>query len=396
VQTWIVVPCYNEATRLDTQAFITALEGDAELGLLFVNDGSTDGTLALLTDLVQRFPDRAELIDQRPNQGKAEAVRVGMLRAMQKGSSYAGFFDADLATPLTELPEFVRVLQNNPQVELVLGARVALLGREIQRKAARHYLGRVFATAASLVLSLPVYDTQCGAKLFRVNERTRQLFARRFGSRWIFDVEVIARYLHARGDRGGLFELPVRRWTDVGESRVRAVDFARAVGEMAEIYRLYGTRRSVSAWLSLFTAPFVRYIGAGGIGTLLHYVTLLLVVQTTPVKPAMASMLGALVGALTNYVLNYHLTFASNMPHRRTLPRFLVVAALSMAVTGAGMALLTDRLHMHYLVAQFFCTLLVLIMGYALNKMWTFAAPLPVRSEPPVASASQVPERRDA
>ncbi|MFT3927510.1 MAG: GtrA family protein [Myxococcales bacterium] len=383
MQTWIVVPCFNEAARLDTQAFLAALESNRELGFLFVNDGSTDDTMIVLRRLAERFPERVELIDQQPNQGKAEAVRVGMLRAMQKGAPYAGFFDADLATPLSEVPEFVRVLEHNAEVEVVLGARVALLGRDIERKASRHYLGRVFATAASLVLALPVYDTQCGAKLFRVNERTQQLFARRFGSRWIFDVEMIARYLALRDDRRGLFELPVRKWTDVGDSRVRAVDFGRAIGEMAEIYRAYGKRRSVSAWLGLFTAPFVRYVGAGGIGTLLHYLTLLLVVETTGVKPAIASMFGALVGALTNYILNYHLTFASKMPHRRTLPRFLVVAVLSTLVTGAGMAFLTERFGMHYLAAQIVCTLLVLIMGYVLNKMWTFAAPSLGRSEPP-------------
>jgi dolichyl-phosphate beta-glucosyltransferase len=392
VRTWIVVPCYNEESRLDMEAYAAALAGNPDLGFVLVNDGSKDRTLELLSSLIARFGSRVEVIDQQPNQGKAEAVRVGMQCALRKQGDYAGYFDADLATPLDEVPAFVRALDENPAIDIVLGARVALLGRDIDRKPSRHYLGRVFATAASLVLSLPVYDTQCGAKLFRSNEATRALFAKRFGSRWIFDVELIARYLNSRPDKRGLFELPVRRWTDVGESRVKGVDFVRAVGELAEIYRTYRMQRSVSGWLRVITAPFVRYVGAGGIGTILHYLTLFIVVSLSSVKASIASMLGALVGALTNYILNYHLTFASKMPHRRTLPRFLVVAAISMLLTGAGMELATERLGIHFVPAQLACTVMVLVVGYVLNKIWTFAVPgqsvaPPATLERPLTSA---------
>ena len=124
------------------------------------------------------------------------------------------------------------MLRDRPAVEFVLGSRVMLMGRDIRRKATRHYLGRVFATAVSHALDLPVYDTQCGAKILRVNAATATLFDPPFRSAWIFDVELIARYLRlpvapgepARRDR--LYELVLPAWHDRPGSKLRWHDFA--------------------------------------------------------------------------------------------------------------------------------------------------------------------------
>ena len=77
-------------------------------------------------------------------------------------------------------------------------------------------------------------------------------------------------------------------------------------------------------------------------------------------------------GAGVNYLLNYHFTFASKLAHRITLPRFLAVAVISAALNGVGMWFATTRLGVHYLLAQLGCTTAVLLLGYALNAVWTF------------------------
>lgn len=241
----LVVPCYNEASRLQPDAFVGFAQKHPEVRLTFVDDGSTDDTLARLREIATAAGKQVSVLHHAPNRGKAEAVRTGMLVACDSGIELAGYWDADLATPLEELPRFVRTLDELPEREIVFGARVQLLGRTIQRSAPRHYLGREFATAASLLLGLPVYDTQCGAKLFRVSPDVRALFAEPFVVGWTFDVEIIARLARLRRDTGGpgprdvIYELPLRTWRDVEGSKVRPADFARAMAELWRVYRRY-------------------------------------------------------------------------------------------------------------------------------------------------------------
>jgi dolichyl-phosphate beta-glucosyltransferase len=248
-QTIIVVPCFNEADRLRLSEFREYLSRTRDVSFLFVNDGSRDETAAVLRKFQAETGARVGVLDYPENRGKAEAVRRGMLHALTQPTRFVGFWDADLATPLSAIDEFVSLLEDRPEIQMVFGARVKLLGREIDRRVARHYLGRIFATCASLVLHLPVYDTQCGAKIFRVSNLLPRLLEEPFRSRWIFDVEIIARFARAMGDHalatGSIYEYPLRKWVDVAGSKVRPKDFVRAFLELAAIWLKYGdaTRR---------------------------------------------------------------------------------------------------------------------------------------------------------
>lgn len=239
MKTVVVVPCYNESKRLPQEDFLRYAEEHDDVSFLFVNDGSRDNTLEMLQTLTARH-ERLALLDVQPNGGKAEAVRRGMLYAAQEMKpQYIAFWDADLATPLDEIAPMVAWADKG--YDVVMGLRLMRLGAKVRRKTLRHYLGRCFATVASMMLHLPVYDTQCGAKLFR-REVVEAIFPERFITRWLFDVELLARYKQQYGVERAIdyiYEFPLFRWEDIDGSQLKSRDFFKAPIELMKIKRKY-------------------------------------------------------------------------------------------------------------------------------------------------------------
>jgi dolichyl-phosphate beta-glucosyltransferase len=120
-----------------------------------------------------------------------------------------------------------------------------LLGHHIDRRPLRHWLGRMFANMAGILLGVGIYDTQCGAKLFRANQTCAALFAEPFRARWIFDVEMFARIVAASRQFGGpglehlVYEYPLDSWRDVAGSKLRPHDFIWSLAELTRIYWTY-------------------------------------------------------------------------------------------------------------------------------------------------------------
>ncbi len=244
-QVCLIVPCYNEAARLDVQRFRKFLADSPTIRISFVDDGSRDNTVQILDEVCRGYESRAGVLRCDRNRGKAEAVRFGICHALKEyEQEIVGYWDADLATPLDSVTNFLRILEEQPRVEMVFGSRVKLLGRHVERRAVRHYLGRIFATVVSLVLRLPIYDTQCGAKLFRVTPELKQVFAEPFLSKWVFDVEILARYLNVYGGNSRhleemIYEYPLEMWVDVAGSKVGPKDFFTAFVDVVRIQRRY-------------------------------------------------------------------------------------------------------------------------------------------------------------
>jgi len=237
-----VIPCYNEERRLAVDD-VLRLASVPGVRVHLVDDGSKDGTRALLADIATRSgdPPRVSALAMPRNGGKGEAVRFGMRTAAgeridpssgDEVPAFVGFADADFATPVYELERLAELARRiDGAVDVVMGSRISKAGTRIARKPSRHYLGRGFSTAASLALGTPFYDTQCGAKLFRNTPLLRAALEQPFRSRWIFDVELLARLLGGVGQHPGLpfasfHEEPLEEWTDVAGSRIRMLELA--------------------------------------------------------------------------------------------------------------------------------------------------------------------------
>ncbi|MDQ3737978.1 MAG: glycosyltransferase [Actinomycetota bacterium] len=236
--TVIVVPCFNEAARLDPDRVHELAERCGTV--LLVDDGSTDATASMLAAISAAAPGTAHIERLTANRGKAAAVRHGLNVALEGGATVVGYCDADFATPPEEMARLVEELEGDSGIDVVIGSRVALLGSDVRRSHARHYFGRVFATLASAALGMGVYDTQCGAKVFRDTPALRRALREEFRSGWAFDVELLARLRQGDAGNEGLsigrfVEVPLRRWHDVSGSKLTPGAAVKAAIDLARI-----------------------------------------------------------------------------------------------------------------------------------------------------------------
>jgi glycosyltransferase involved in cell wall biosynthesis len=208
-----------------------------------VNDGSHDDTARVLAELKASAPEQIDVLTLEHNVGKAEAVRRGVLHVVStRQPEFVGYWDADGSTPPAELDEMLALMIAHRSCRIVLGSRWKRLGSQVERQATRHVLGRIFATLASLSLSLPVYDSQCGAKLMRA-DTAAMLFAEPFVTRWLFDVELLARLKNMVGAdavaAGAAIESPLTSWREIKGSRLRWSHIVGVPFDLVKIHSRY-------------------------------------------------------------------------------------------------------------------------------------------------------------
>ena len=214
----VVIPCYNEAVRIGdtvraTLDYLAAQSPDAEL--VVVNDGSTDATSTIVREALTGTKIQTQLLENFPNRGKGAAVRTGLLAATRP---IGLFFDADLSTPLSEIPKVIEPIANGG-VDLAFGSRALdrkLIG--VHQPWRREQAGRVFNLIVRIATGMPFWDTQCGFKAFRL-DACRPILERAHTIGFAFDVELL--FLAWRAGLR-LREVPVR-WNHAEGSKVRVI-----------------------------------------------------------------------------------------------------------------------------------------------------------------------------
>lgn len=234
----IIIPCYNEFARLPADACIDHLKLHPNHACCFINDGSTDDTQSLIQSITASCSN-AYTVELKSNVGKAEAVRQGMIYALQNiPSRYYGYMDADLATPLSFISIMEQTLMDKSQLHLVFGSRQLASQHAVERKAFRHLAGRGVSRLINWALKKSYKDTQCGAKLL-TKSGAAFAFQNPFHTTWIFDVEVIKRLqLNTSFGADTILEIPVNQWKDVGNSKVSTFYFFKMIGEILKVKRM--------------------------------------------------------------------------------------------------------------------------------------------------------------
>ncbi|WP_369753627.1 glycosyltransferase [Flavobacterium sp. WC2409] len=238
--TFIVIPCYNEEKGITIKEYSRFLDNYHHAKICFVNDGSTDSTLALLNILKKQYTNQVYIVSLLKNAGKAAAVREGIIYCNQNfDHQFIGYLDADLATTLEEFMEIQKYIKD--EIVFCFGSRIRKIGSTIERQNSRFLIGRVIATFISHVLGIKVYDTQCGCKVF-TREISIRLFKKEFISKWLFDVELFFRMIILFGKERAIqkmYEVPLKSWIEKGNSKVKPSYFFKLWIDLFQIRKKY-------------------------------------------------------------------------------------------------------------------------------------------------------------
>jgi glycosyltransferase involved in cell wall biosynthesis len=199
----IIIPVHNEEKRLRTSMqriieYCTSQHWDYEL--VIVEDGSTDGTVNVLHELISRDK-RVKLISNKERLGKGRAIKHGVSTAEKK---YVSYMDADLSADPSELERLLPFIE---EYDIVVGSRIIRgelppINRPFTRSFLSSCYSRLFRT---MFRRVSVYDPQCGLKLFK-SGAAHNLLSQTETNGFAFDCEVLV-----KASRSGLTikEVPI-------------------------------------------------------------------------------------------------------------------------------------------------------------------------------------------
>ncbi len=213
IELTIIIPSYKESDRLPI--FLSSLIKNMpqDIRFIIVDDGSPIKDYNLLLERVKPFlSQKVSLLRYEKNRGKGGAIEFGLEHA---NTEYVGFLDADGSIPYYEVINLWQYTKMHPDLDLILSSRIKLLGKQIDRTLKRHLSGRIFVTYLNFLFNVPVYDSQCGYKIFK-KSLFNSIQVNIINKRWLWDTElVILSYLNGYK----CIEIAID-WKDVQGSKV--------------------------------------------------------------------------------------------------------------------------------------------------------------------------------
>lgn len=242
----VVIPCYNEESRLKSKDFIEFIERNSGYHLCFVNDGSTDNTMDVLKKLQMNREHYISIYDCEQNGGKAEAVREGLLYMSKfEDLDYIGFLDADLSTDFADFDDLVKTIETT-DFQIVNGSRISRMGANITKESARKLISMTINLIICKILGMSFRDTQCGAKIMR-KELIPIAFHTPFITKWLFDVEIFMRMKNHFGKHKAqeiICEQPLKRWIHADGSKLSMRDSLKIGFQLLKIQYQYSFKKS--------------------------------------------------------------------------------------------------------------------------------------------------------
>jgi dolichyl-phosphate beta-glucosyltransferase len=226
----IVIPFYNESGRIDDD-YLNSILSIKKVDYVFVNDGSTDDTLAKLS----KFKNKVKIISYENNRGKAEAVRAGLIYASQKGYDLVGYLDSDGAFPYVEVNNFIKFatlkFEQNNDIGVIIASRLRIAGRDINRETSRLIISYVIKFCLFIIFKDKPKDTQSGLKLIRNSSILRDNLVNKFKTRWFFDIEL----MYYMKSYCRIYELPVDSWSDIKGSNLSMRSIMYVVADLVKL-----------------------------------------------------------------------------------------------------------------------------------------------------------------
>ena len=237
-QTFVIVPCFNEENRLDTDYWNNIVK-TTTFTWVFVDDGSTDQTTKKLSEI-----ENIKVLTLEKNLGKGEALRFGTNHVLGVSSAHAvsvGYIDADGAFNDQDITRIFSIFQEkitSGQYQSVWASRVALSGRKINRRLLRHYLSRIIVSIIGFTDKNLPYDPQTGFKVFLIDYDSRVIFKEKFKTRWFFELEIRNRWERLKNENLNIWEEPVNFWKEIGGSKINSRQILRIIVELLIILKM--------------------------------------------------------------------------------------------------------------------------------------------------------------